>query len=134
VKVFVKGGVGVEKRMVESHKPQGTPLSSPGEPLVPLVVEWNALPQFQMTESFTAMETVTGEKTSAAPGPIVTLVVSAEDVCAIATQKSAVRIAATVFRGVFTMVMRGMVLILFQNTFENHPMYNVDFVSRGKFR
>ena len=78
VKVLVKEN-GVEKIMLESHKPQGTSLSSPGTPLVPLVVEWKEPCQSQITESLTEMETVEGEKVSVKLGPTNTLVVAAED-------------------------------------------------------
>ena len=51
-------------------------LSSLCTPFVPLVVEWNVLCQFQVTESFTEIETVEGENVSVAPGPTMTLVVA----------------------------------------------------------
>ena len=93
---------GVVVMIVESHKPQGTPLSSPGAPFVPLVVEWKIPFQSQITESFTEIETLAGEKTSP-PDPTRTVVVAADDFCTKATQnKSAAPMAIVVLSNVFT--------------------------------
>ena len=110
---------GVEKMTPESHKPLGTPLSSPGTPLVPLVVEWKENAQFQMTESFIEIETVEGEKTSDPPGATVTLVSAAEDLWANAAQNNNVaRIAVRVLRRAFTMNKRRRRLFCSRKVFE----------------
>ena len=94
---------GREKITPESHRPLGTPLSSPGFPLVPLVVEWKELVQIHVTESFTEMLTTEGEKKSP-PSPTITFVLAAKDFCAKATQKNAAEtMAMTVLREAFMM-------------------------------
>ena len=128
---------GVELMIPESHKPLGTPLSSPGAPLVPLVVEWKVACQSQMTESFTEIETIDGENVSLKLGPTSTLVVAAEDFCAKATQNSTVatmRIA--VLTEVFTITKRWQCLFLFQtiSKIQIEVIYSDHFFARGKFR
>ncbi len=63
--VFVKVCGSPEVIRPESHKPLGTPLSSPATPLVPLVVEWKVATQVQTTWSPALMETTAGENLSA---------------------------------------------------------------------
>jgi hypothetical protein len=62
---------------VESHNPEGTPLSSPGTPLVPLVVECGGvLAHCQITESPWGIKTFVGENTRPPLNPMVTFVVA----------------------------------------------------------
>jgi hypothetical protein len=69
----------------ESQEPLGTPLSSPGMPFVPLVVEWNEVDQLHITESLTEIVALAGEKTLP-PDPTAMVVVAAQVVCAKAAQ------------------------------------------------
>lgn len=85
----------------ESHEPLGTPLSSPGFPLVPLVEVWKVLLQLQITESFTEIETLEGVKTRP-PDPTRTVVEAAEAFCTKAAQdNAAATMTVTVFMGFF---------------------------------
>jgi hypothetical protein len=110
--------------MPESHKPLGTPLSSLCTPLVPLVVEWNEPCQFQMTESFTEIDTAEGENVSVAPGPTRTLVVAPKDGCAIKKKNNTDgRMAKAVFKRVFTRTKSGVLAICSQK-FQENPLGN----------
>ena len=103
----------------ESHKPLGTPLSSPCTPLVPLVVEWKPLCQFQMTESFTEIETVEGENVAEPPGPTRTLVVAPKDGCANEKKNNTEgRMAKAVFKRIFTRTKSGVLAICSQKLWE----------------
>jgi hypothetical protein len=68
-------------KVPESQEPLGTPLSSPGTPFVPLVVEWNEVDQLHTTESLTEIVALEGVKTSP-PDPTRTVVVAAQVFCA----------------------------------------------------
>jgi hypothetical protein len=67
-------------KVPESQEPLGTPLSSPGTPFVPLVVEWNEVDQLHITESLTEIVVLEGVKILP-PDPTRMVVVAAQVFC-----------------------------------------------------